>query len=111
MNCFRVFFVLFFLVAENSHKYDYTKKNQNAPRTAAPPPPPPTHTHTPMIRIRVQSWTRDVRRRSVVRAFAHSAIGHHIDPSWRVYFSIPRSSHWSKTGVTNAVVSVILFMG
>ena len=43
---------------------------------------------------------------SVVRAFAYSALGRRIDPSWDG--AISRSSHCSMTGVTKAVVCAIL---
>ena len=48
----------------------------------------------------------------MVRAFAHGAMGRLIDPSCSEsmsYFS--RSSQCSTTGVTNAVVCVILSVG
>ena len=44
----------------------------------------------------------------MVRAFAHGAIGHWIDPSWWTHISISRSSQCSMTGVTKTVVCVIL---
>ena len=46
----------------------------------------------------------------VVRAFAHGAMGRRIDPSWDgpiELFLVPAS----QTGVTNAVVCVILSVG
>ena len=45
---------------------------------------------------------------SVVRAFAHGAMGRRIDPSWWAHWAISRSSQCSTTGVTKAVVCVIL---
>ena len=45
---------------------------------------------------------------SVVRAFAHGAIGRGIDPSWWTHWAISRSSQCPTTGVTKAVVCVIL---
>ena len=48
---------------------------------------------------------------SVVRAFAHGAMGRRIDPSWWTHRSISRSSQCSTTGVTKAVVGVILSVG
>ena len=42
---------------------------------------------------------------SVVRAFAYSAMGRRIDPSG---FFIPHSSQCSMTGVTKALLCVIL---
>ena len=47
-----------------------------------------------------------VRCSSVVRAFAHGAMGRWIDPSWWTH-----SSQSSKTDATNVVVCVILSMG
>ena len=44
---------------------------------------------------------------SVVRAFAHGAMGRRIDPSW----GISHSSQCSMTGVTKAVVCAILSVG
>ena len=41
---------------------------------------------------------------SVVRAFAHGAMGRRIDRSWWIHSAIYRST----TGVTNAVVCAIL---
>ena len=48
---------------------------------------------------------------SVVRAFAHGAMGRRIDPSWRTHWAISRSRQCSTTGVTKAVVCVILSVG
>ena len=48
---------------------------------------------------------------SVVRAFAHGAIGRRIDPSWWTHSAISRASQCSTTGVTKAVVCVILSVG
>ena len=45
---------------------------------------------------------------SVVRAFAHGAIGRRIDPSWWTHWAISRSSQCPTTGVTKAVVCIIL---
>ena len=44
---------------------------------------------------------------SVVRAFAHGAMGPRIDPSW----AISRSSQCSTIGIAKAVVCVILSVG
>ena len=44
---------------------------------------------------------------SVVRVFAHGAMGHRIDPSW----AISHSSQCSMTNVTKAVVCAILSVG
>ena len=48
---------------------------------------------------------------SVVRVFAHGAMGHRIDPSWWIHWAISRSSQLPMTGVTKAVVCVILSVG
>ena len=48
---------------------------------------------------------------SVVRAFAHGAMGHRIDPSWWTHWAISHSSQCSITGVTKAVVCAILSVG
>ena len=45
----------------------------------------------------------------MVRAFAHGAMGRRIDPSWGG--AISRSSQCSMTGITKAVVCVILSVG
>ena len=48
----------------------------------------------------------------MVRAFAHGAMGHRIDHSWGGPIeTIYRSSQCSTTGVTKAVVFVILSVG
>ena len=47
---------------------------------------------------------------SMVRAFAHGVMGHQIDPSWWTQ-PVSRSSQCSTTGVTKAVVCVILAVG
>ena len=52
-----------------------------------------------------------VRCRSVVKVFAHGAMGCQIDPSWRTHWAISRSNQCSTTGVTKAVVCVILSVG
>ena len=41
---------------------------------------------------------------SMVRAFAHGAMGRQIDPSWWTHWAISRSSKCSTTDVTKAVV-------
>ena len=51
---------------------------------------------------------------SPVGVFAHGAVGRRIDPSWGgpiELFLISRSSQCSTTGVTKAVVCVILSVG
>ena len=45
----------------------------------------------------------------MVRAFAHGAMGRRIDPSWGG--AISRSSQCSMTGITKAVVYIILSVG
>ena len=47
----------------------------------------------------------------MVKAFAHGAMGHRIDPSWWTHLATSRSSQCSTSGVTKAVVSVILSVG
>ena len=47
---------------------------------------------------------------SVVRTFTHDAMGHRIDPSWWTHWVIS-SSQCPTTGVTKAVVCVILSVG
>ena len=50
-----------------------------------------------------------VRCSSVVRAFAHGAMGRRIDPSWSGSIELfSRSNQCSTTGVTKAVVCAIL---
>ena len=51
------------------------------------------------------------RCNSVVRPFAHGAMGHQIDPSWWTHLAISRSSQCSTTGVTKAEVCDILSVG
>ena len=62
----------------------------------------------------IKSWVlfeSAARCSSVVRAFAHGAMGRQIDPSWWTYRAIARSSQCPTTGVTKAVVCVILSVG
>ena len=47
----------------------------------------------------------------MVRVFTHGAMGRRIDPSWWTHWAISHSSQWPMTGVTKAVVCVILSMG
>ena len=49
-------------------------------------------------------------RSSIVRVFAHGAMCRRIDPSWWTHWAISCSSQCSTTGVTKAVVCVILSM-
>ena len=54
----------------------------------------------------------EARCSSVVRAFADGAMGHWIDPSWGGPIELfLRSSQCSTTGITNAVVCIILSVG
>ena len=48
---------------------------------------------------------------SVVRAFAHGAMGRRIDASWWTHWPISRSSQCTTTGVTKAVACAILCVG
>ena len=48
---------------------------------------------------------------SVVREFAHGAMGRRIDHSWWTHIAISYSSQCPTTGVTKAVVYVILSVG
>ena len=48
---------------------------------------------------------------SVVRAFAHGAMGHWINPSWWTCWAISRSIQCTTTGVRKAVVCGILSVG
>ena len=54
---------------------------------------------------------KGARCSSVVRVFAHGAMGRQINPSWWTHFAISCSSQYSMTGVTKAVVCVILSVG
>ena len=47
----------------------------------------------------------------VLRVFTHGVMGHWIHHSWWTYWAISRSSQCSTTGVTKAVVCVILSVG
>ena len=47
----------------------------------------------------------------MVRVFAQCVIGRRIDLSWWTHWAISRSSQCPTTGVTKAVVCVILFVG
>ena len=47
----------------------------------------------------------------MVRVFAHGAMGRRINPSCWTHSAISRSSQSSMTGVTKAVVCVILSVG
>ena len=48
---------------------------------------------------------------SVVRALAHGAMRHRIDPSWWTHWAISRSGHCPTTSITKAVVCVSLSVG
>ena len=52
--------------------------------------------------------TRNSWCSSVVRSFAHGAMGCRIDPSWWTHWDISLSSQCSATGITKVVVCVIL---
>ena len=56
-------------------------------------------------------FVRGARCSSVVRAFAYGAMGCWIDPSWWKHWAISYSSQCSMTGVTNAMVCIILSVG
>ena len=47
----------------------------------------------------------------MVRAFAHGAMDHRIDPLLWTHWAISRSNQCPKTGVTKAVLCVILSVG
>ena len=59
------------------------------------------------IRLRLSSSTCI----SVVRAFAHGAMGRRIVPSWRTHWAISRSIQFSTTDVRKDVVCLILYVG
>ena len=63
------------------------------------------------LAIRVVLYHMGARCSSVVKAFVHGAMGRRIDPSWWSHWAISRSSQCPTTGVTNAVVCVILSVG
>ena len=50
-------------------------------------------------------YYQGARCSSVVRAFAHGTMGHHIDPSWWTHRAISHSSQCPTTGVC-AILSV-----
>ena len=58
-----------------------------------------------------KAFREGARCSSVVRAFAHGAMGRRIDHSWWTHWAISRSSQCHTTGVTKAVVCVILYVG
>ena len=51
---------------------------------------------------------RGVRCSSVVTAFAHGAMGRRIDPLWWTHCAIYHTTQCATTGLTKAVVCVIL---
>ena len=57
------------------------------------------------------SCKQGARCSSVVRAFAHGAMDHRIDPSWWTHWAISHSSQCPTTGVTMAVICIILSVG
>ena len=64
--------------------------------------------HLKKDRTDASVYHQGARCSSVVRAFAHGAMGRRIDPLWWTYWAISRSSQCPTTGVTKAVVCVIL---
>ena len=56
----------------------------------------------------IQPFFQGARCSFMVSAFGYGAMGRRIDPSW---VAISRSSHCSKTGVTNTVVCDTLYVG
>ena len=66
-----------------------------------------------MVRWVVRSISQGgARCSSVVRAFAHGSMGRRIDLSWGGPFEpLSRSTQSTTTGVTKAVVCVILSVG
>ena len=48
---------------------------------------------------------------SVVKEFACGAMGRRTDPSWWTHGAISRSGQCSTTGVTRAVVCIIMSVG
>ena len=65
----------------------------------------------PRCKLRTYNFMADILTCSVVRAFAHGAMGHQIDPSWWTHWDISHSIQCSTTGVTKAVVCVIMSVG
>ena len=63
----------------------------------------------PLNHTASNTFVLGTRYSSVVRAFAHGAMGRQIDPSWSG--PIDYFSQCSMTGVTKAVVCVILSVG
>ena len=47
----------------------------------------------------------------MVRAFAHGVMGRQIDPSWLTHWAISYSTQCPTTGVSKAIVCVILSVG
>ena len=48
---------------------------------------------------------------AVIRALAYGVLGRRIDPSWWTHWAISPSSQCSTTGLTKAMVCVILSVG
>ena len=82
--------VTYIAITSNMYRYQYIKPNLK-------------------VGVFLKMW--GARCRSVVRAFAHGAMGRRIDPSWWTHWAISRSSQCSTTGVTKAVVCVVLSVG
>ena len=64
-----------------------------------------------VVFVREVFYPAGARCSSVVRAFARGAMGHRIDPSWWIHWAISYSSQCPTTGVTKAVVCIILSVG
>ena len=87
------------------------KPEQITPTTTTPqevpqkPTPAVWSPPSPQVRTLNQiSFLHGARCSSVVRAFAHGAMGRRIDPSWWTHWAISISSQCSMPGVTKAVV-------
>ena len=61
------------------------------------------HCYLKMAAAFYKQTNKGARCSSVVRAFAHGAMGRRVDPSWWTHRAISRSRQCSTTGVTNAV--------
>ena len=75
-----------------------------------------TELHLARVAYKVVLWPRSIvnqaaRCSSVVSAFAHGAMGRRNNPSWWTHWAISRSSQWSTTCITKAVVCAILSVG
>ena len=63
--------------------------------------------HIPLLLLNLHHLA-GARCSSVVRVFAHGAMGCRIDPSWWIHWAISLSSQCSMTGVTKAMVCIRL---